>query len=340
MPLYRQPKSPYWWVRFSIGGVKTRRSSGTTERAAAEEFETKLRSDLWRQRKLGERPRYTWTEAVKRWAAEADHREKGRDRERLAWFESGPQDIKDLPLIEITREVIDRLRATKAAETSPSTANRHMAIVRAILRKAHFEWDWLDRIPKVPMYRIEHSEPRFLTPAQFRSLRDELPKHLKDLAEFSVETGLRMRNATHLTWDQVDLKRRLLIVPARKAKAGATLSVPLSHQALALLKRQKRLEDQPRVFLWAKGPIEDANHEAFRAARARAGVPWCRWHDLRHTWASWHVQRGTPLHVIQALGGWASLKMVQNYAHLNPEALRFHVEHGRGIPARKRHASR
>ncbi len=138
--------------------------------------------------------------------------------------------------------------------------------------------------------------------------------------------------------DQVDLRRRLLIIPARQAKAGATLSIPLSQQAVALLKRQKRVKDQPRVFLWSKGPIEDANHEAFRAARVRAGVPWCRWHDLRHTWASWHVQRGTPLNVIQALGGWASLRMVQNYAHLNPQALRFHVEHRKGIPERSKRA--
>lgn len=337
MPLYHQPKSPYWWVRFSIGGVKTRRSSGTTDRAAAEEFETRLRNDLWRQAKLGEKPRYTWAEAVKRWEAEAQTRGRDRDRQRLEWF---AQYLNDLPLAEITREVIDRLRALRAKESSPSTANRHMALLRMILRKAHREWEWIDKSPVVPMYRLEKSEPRFLTPAQFRTLRKELPKHLKDLAEFSVETGLRMRNATHLTWDQVDLKRRLLIVPARQAKAGSTIAVPLSHQAVALLKRQKRLKDQPRVFLWAKGPIEDANHEAFRAARVRAGVPWCRWHDLRHTWASWHVQRGTPLHVIQQLGGWASLTMVQRYAHLNPSTLRFHVEHGKGIAAREKRATR
>lgn len=336
MPLYRQPKSPHWWIRFSVGGVKVRRSSGTTERAAAEEYETRLRADLWRQAKLGERPRYTWAEAIKRWYAEAQGRGRDRDQERLKWFE---QYLADVPLAEINRDIIEKLRALRAGESSQSTANRYLALLRMILRKAHREWDWIDKAPVVLMYRIERREPRFLAPAQFRSLRKELPKHLKDLAEFSVETGLRMRNATHLTWDQVELKRRLLIVPARHAKAGATLSVPLSQQAVAVLRRQKRMDGQPRVFLWAKGPIEDANHEAFRAARVRAGVPWCRWHDLRHTWASWHVQRGTPLHVLQELGGWASLAMVQRYAHLNPAALRFYVEHRKGIPMRSNHAS-
>jgi integrase len=42
---------------------------------------------------------------------------------------------------------------------------------------------------------------------------------------------------------------------------------------------------------------------------------------LRHTWASWHVQNGTPLNVLQELGGWSSYEMVQRYAHLAPEHL-------------------
>jgi hypothetical protein len=63
-------------------------------------------------------------------------------------------------------------------------------------------------------------------------------------------------------------------------------------------------------------PTGKISNHAWNKARARAGVPWLRFHDLRHTWASWHVQQGTPLPVLQELGGWASLAMVQRYAHL------------------------
>ena len=51
-----------------------------------------------------------------------------------------------------------------------------------------------------------------------------------------------------------------------------------------------------------------------------------RWHDLRHTWASWHVQAGTPLNVLKKLGGWASLDMVLRYAHLGADHLAEHAE--------------
>jgi len=326
MPLYRQPKSPYWWVRFSIGGVKTRRSTGTTDKAAAEEFETHLRATLWRQIKLGERPRYLWREAVEKWYAESRGRGKDQDRERLRWFASY---LDNRPLDSITPELIGKLRTVRAAESSPSAANRYLALVRMILRKAEREWDWLERAPAVPMFKLEKREPRFLTRGQFGTLKSHLPAHLKDLAEFSVETGLRMRNVTHLQWSQLDLRRRLLIVPAARAKAGETIAIPLSTRAVAILKAHRGSE---RVFLFRGHPVDKCNTLAFKKAARAAGVPWLRWHDLRHTWASWHVQAGTPLAVLQELGGWRSLAMVQRYAHLSTEHLRAYAEHRKGIP--------
>lgn len=66
----------------------------------------------------------------------------------------------------------------------------------------------------------------------------------------------------------------------------------------------------------ADAPTGKVSNHAWRKACIRAGLPTLRFHDLRHTWASWHVQAGTPLAVLQDLGGWASLSMVQRYAHL------------------------
>ncbi len=101
-----------------------------------------------------------------------------------------------------------------------------MALVRMILRKAQREWDWIDKVPPVPMVNMEKREPRFITRAQAKELLKAsapLP-HLQALAEFCLETGLRMRNATGLTWSQADMHRRLLVVLASRAKAGETRS--------------------------------------------------------------------------------------------------------------------
>jgi integrase len=345
MPLYRQPKSPFWWVRFSIGGVKVRRSSLTTDREAANEFEAKLRSELWRQHKLGEKPRYTWKEAVERWRTEANGRDKERDSSRLSWF---AQYLDDLPLVEITPALITKLRAVRTAEAAKrgnkrtdgrSTANRYMALLRMILRKAQREWDWIDRVPPVPMINMEKREPRFITRAQAGKLLKALEPlpHLAALAEFCLETGLRMRNATGLTWQQVDMRRKLLVIPATRAKAGETIAIPLSARAAAILKDQQGKHEE-HVFTFKRGPkgralpLADANGAAFKAAAKEAGIPWLRWHDLRHTWASWHIQAGTPPHVLQELGGWKSYDMVRRYGHLSVDHLRAFAEHRKGIP--------
>ena len=65
---------------------------------------------------------------------------------------------------------------------------------------------------------------------------------------------------------------------------------------------------------------------AFRKAVKRAGLKDFRWHDLRHTWATWHIQSGTSMDVLQTLGGWQSIEMVKRYAHFSAEQLAVDAE--------------
>ena len=67
---------------------------------------------------------------------------------------------------------------------------------------------------------------------------------------------------------------------------------------------------------WRRPITSGSNNPAWRKARKRAGLPSLRWHDLRHTWATWHAQAGTPTIVLQALGGWKDARMVRTYTHL------------------------
>ena len=75
------------------------------------------------------------------------------------------------------------------------------------------------------------------------------------------------------------------------------------------------------VFTLKGKPIEQVSTAAWYKALGRAGIENFRWQDLRHTWASWHIQGGTPLNILQELGGWASYSMVQRYANLAAEHL-------------------
>ena len=99
---------------------------------------------------------------------------------------------------------------------------------------------------------------------------------------------------------------------------------PLTNAAVVILR--ECAGDHPEyVFTYHGETVFQTTTKAFRSACARAGITHFRWHDLRHTWASWHIQSGTPLHVLQELGGWEKVDMVQKYAHLSVEHLQDYV---------------
>lgn len=99
-------------------------------------------------------------------------------------------------------------------------------------------------------------------------------------------------------------------------KARKAIAVPLSAAAVVVLRGQIG-KHSTHVFSCRGHPVRHVNTKAWRLGLQRAGIESFRWHDLRHTWASWHVQAGTPVHVLQELGGWECVEMVRRYAHLS-----------------------
>jgi integrase len=333
--LYRRPDTPNWWCRFQIDNREIRLSTGTRDKTQAKEFEAAARARAWRQTRLGERAPYPWEAARRRWLSEQRRKDNPSVTTILNWLDGH---LKGRTVQEITREVVDELRALKAAEASEATADRHMERLRAILRKCRDDWQVVDSIPKVPMYRPRVPEPRWLRRAEFARLCRKLPRHLRLAARLAVETGLRMRSQAQLTWNRVDLKGRRAWVPGYQMKAGKPIGIPLSQEAVRILRALRRLagKDAAYVHMWRGAPVDDFNTKAFKDAVEAAGLGPLRWHDLRHTWASWHVQAGTSLHELMQLGGWASYAMVLKYAHLAPDHLAEAAERLSGQKARDR----
>lgn len=159
-----------------------------------------------------------------------------------------------------------------------------------------------------------------ITPEQAEALCSALPGHLEAMCRFSLAPGLRESNVTGLEWSQVDLERRVAWIHADQSKSGRAMGIPLNNEAVVVLRKQSGKHKRCVFTCFGKG-IAKVNTRAFRKGLTRVGIENFRWHDLRHTWASWHVQNGTPIHVLQELGGWSDIRMVQRYAHLAPKHL-------------------
>jgi integrase len=197
--------------------------------------------------------------------------------------------------------------------------------VRAILRKCANDWDWLEKCPQIRMLREPIRRIRFLTRGEAQRLLAELPEHLADMAAFTLATGLRAANVTGLQWQQIDLTRQVAWIHPDQAKGRKAIAVPLNTEALALLQKWVG-KHHTHVFSFGGNPIKQVSTKAWYRALERAKIQDFRWHDLRHCWASWHVQNGTPLFALQELGGWQSAAMVRRYAHLAADHLAPYAE--------------
>lgn len=317
-------RNEIWWIDFtSPNGERIRRSTGTENKVQAQEFHDQLKAEFWRVQKLGDKPNRTWDQACVRWLTETQHKSSHLDDvSKIKWLQNF---LRGRVLSKITREEIIAIGEFKKNESSGATANRYLALIRAILNRACHEWEWIDRAPKVKMYKEIKRRVRWITVEQVRTLLSELPSHQKIVMIFALSTGLRQSNVLNLTWQQIDLKRKTAWIYGDQAKGKEDIHVSLSEHVIDLLKSQ--LGNHPEyVFTYRKAPIGNINTRAWRNALKRAGIENFRWHDLRHTWASWLIQNGTPLYSLQEMGGWQSSEMVRRYAHLAPANMSQHAE--------------
>lgn len=315
MSLYKRKDSTVWWVRFTHKGKRIQQSTGTTDRQKAQEYEAKIVNSLWEQERLGIKPKRQWNDAVVRYVDETSHKaSQVSDLYHLRWLDKY---LNGVELQAINRDFLEKILKAKLAEgVANSTVNRVLEVVRGILRKACNEWEWIDRVPSVRMLPEPKKRVRWITRNEADRLVNELPVHLADIVRFSLETGLRRSNVTGLLWSQVDLVRRMAWIHPDQAKARKAIPVPLS--SIAVLTLRKLIgKHATHVFTYQGKPITQVNTKAWRKALVEVGIENFRWHDLRHTWASWHIQEGTPQHILQELGGWSSPEMVQKYAHLS-----------------------
>lgn len=310
-----------WYMRFSINGKRIQKSTGTADKKQAQRLHDELKAKLWNVHQLKEKPDYTWIDAVQKWliAAEQQQLKKLPDYiSRLRWLDPY---LRHLKLTDISKTIIEQIAEDKAREgASCATVNRYLELIRRILRLAQREWEWVDKIPLITMRPEHNNRVRWLTEKEARRLIKELPPHLADMAAFTLATGLREKNVCQLKWCNVDIKRKHVMVHASQSKTKKAIPVPLNQNALDILNRWRN-NNNTYVFCYKEKPISRCNNHAWRKALKRAGITDFRWHDLRHTWASWHVQRGTSLHELQQLGGWSSFEMVLRYAHLSSDHL-------------------
>ncbi|NTV09149.1 MAG: site-specific integrase [Zoogloea sp.] len=328
--IYRRPDSRFWWINATLpNGERIRQSTGTESREDAEALLAKLKLDAYRQQHFGLKPERSWQEAVVRYLEIKAKLRSFRDVQRIC--RGLHPYLGKLMLHQINGDVIwSIVQGEMKKGNTPATVNRYLATVRSLLRMARDEWQWLDSIPKVRMLPGEVERERWLTREEADRLLAVCPPHLAAIVRFALATGCRAREILDLEWTRVDLDRQTAWL--NQTKNGTPRGVPLNRDAVAVLREQVG-QHARYCFTYRSEPIKrNITNHAWRTALQRAGLEDFRFHDLRHTWASWHRQSGTSCDELKELGGWKTRSMVDRYAkfatdHLATAASR--IETGR-----------
>lgn len=282
---------------------------------------------------------------------DADYYE--RKRRLLNWWK---ERIGDYTLDRCTPALIaeyrDRLlrenigTKDKPQHRSPATANRHLSALSKAFTIAVQEWHWL---PDNPLRRVGKEQE---SPARVRYLSDderqrlleacrksELPE-LQLIVLLALTTGMRRGEILGLRWADVDLERKLIVI--NKTKNRDRRSVPIVPAVAELLQAhgkvrrldndlvfparpRKRKKGAPALAIAEKdGSTPDAQgplwfDEWWYAALEAAGIEDFRFHDLRHTAASYLAMSGATTAEIAAVLGHRTLQMVKRYAHLSDQ---------------------
>ncbi len=307
MALYQ--RGGVWWADVYHEGSRIRRTTGETDRRKAKAVHDALAADCHRR----PRGRHTLKDALDLWEQERERSSRALSLSKLLLEYHGDCDLADVSA-ESVRQGLGQMVA--------GSHNRYLAILKRSLKLAQRS-GWLKDIPELHNKPGARQRTEWMSREEWERLKVELSPYHRAMAEFGLATGLRLGTIRLLEWKYVT--GTTLSVPGEIMKAGKPLTVPLSKAAQAVLDGQKG-QHSSIVFPGQRGGVMGDFTRTFERAAKRAEVPWATFHTLRHTWASWHVMNGTPLEVLQKLGGWATYGMVLRYAHLAPSYVASWVE--------------
>ena len=241
-------------------------------------------------------------------------------------------------LSDVTPAVIvegrDRLQKGEGGRAkSPATVNRYMAALSHAFTVASREWQWVEDNPVLKVSKL--SEPsgrvRFLDQHERGSLleacRNSRNPYLYPIVMLAISTGMRRGEILNLKWADIDLDREHMVIHKTKnrERRGIHLSKPI-REALKQHGKVRRL-DSPLVFPGKNGSSPEDIRAAWQSALKVTGIKNFRFHDLRHTAASYLAMSGATPSEIAAVLGHKTLAMVQRYAHLSES-------HAAGVLAR------
>jgi integrase len=243
----------------------------------------------------------------------------------LNWWKD---EIGHLKLSAVTPAVLNKCKiklgqssaVSRTKTRGPATINRHLAYLSVVFTKAVKEYQWCPENPVLKISKLKEPKGRvrFLDDDERTALLNECKKNpqLYELVVLALTTGARASEMLNLQWSDVDFQRGTATL--HNTKNGETRLIAVSGHAMDLLKPRRGIGP---VFPSYTGKATYEYGKPFREAVKTAGIEDFRFHDLRHTAASYLAQAGKSLLEIMETLGHKSVAMASRYAHLTTKTV-------------------
>jgi integrase len=238
----------------------------------------------------------------------------------------GARPIADLSTSELKKWLTDQVAATDDRELrrrQQATANRHWTVLRAILNLSfeHERAPSADAWKRVrPFKNVDRARERHLSVDEAQALLGALRPPLRELANGSLLTGLRLGELQALRAGDV----KGGAVQIRHSKSGKARHVPLTAEGVAFFAQLTK--GKPGDALVFPTPVHNVTRQMTKACTA-AKIERATFHDCRRSYGSLLINSGAPASTIQRLLGHADMRMtIRNYAHLLDETLQSAVD--------------
>jgi integrase len=236
--------------------------------------------------------------------------------------------FRDQKLSQIMRQQVQAFHtALREEDLAPVSCDHYLKLMRRALNLA-VEWQLLERSPLtgIKLSNEDNKIERYLNEDELKRLLKVLHSNKNRtvcrIALFILATGARLNEALSARREYVDKVNRVWRIPATSSKSKKMRSVPLNDSAIAVLDQLDTAGEHEHLFINRKtGHPYTTIYKTREGIRAEAGLNHLRFHDLRHSAASYMAQAGASLYVIQQVLGHSEPSVTQRYAHRSAETL-------------------
>lgn len=331
---YLRKRGNVWYFEFTYRGKRYYERIGNVSKSVAKEIASKIRADIIRGVYIppdsNQKPFSELVKAYRDYYLTHTQAKEHAIKEHLRKIDAIEKFFGNRTVGEITTALIEQFKKElkEKSKMSEVSINKYLAVLRSIFRKAKELDLYKGEIPKINFFKAKAKEiVRYLTPEEANRLLEVSPIHLRRIILFALLTGMRAGEIISLRWENI--KKNEIVLESKSTKSKRQYTYPITEDLRKLLDEIRKEQKEKGIehgFVFTNSfgkPYTRLGYRrAFKTALRKAGIENFRFHDLRHTFASWLALTTKDIYLVSRMLHHQSVQTTKRYAHLTQDYMK------------------